>query len=145
MKALEKLEAWFAVLLIIFFVLPWISIGPLSATGFGMMGDLSKGTNVPFVVTLLYIAWLIPILSIATIVMAVMGMDTKIVGLATGVVAILSFIILFLALGNNLPSGQSALSFIGFGAWLTLLAGIGMIVAALGIIKSPMKAPGPTM
>jgi hypothetical protein len=146
MKAVEKLEAWFAVVLIILFLLPWLSFGGLSMSGLSMMGDLSKGGNVPFEVTMLNIAWLIPILSIATIVMAVMGMDTKIVGIATGVVAILSFILLFLVL-NKLVEGsnQSALGLIGFGAYLTLLAGIGMIVAALGIIKSPMKASASTM
>jgi TRAP-type mannitol/chloroaromatic compound transport system permease small subunit len=149
MKVLEKLEAWFAAAMIIFFFLPWITI---SAFGFS---DAGSGFNLGstsggFGGTLLYSSWLVLIMSIATIVMAAMGRETRTIGLATGIVAIVVVLYVFLWTMTNskVESGGVSVNLglsVGIGAWLTLLAGIGMIVAALGIIKSPMKAPAPTM
>jgi hypothetical protein len=142
-KFLQRPENWFAAALILFFFFPWVTIGFISISG-AQIPEVGRAlqqatfafnpsAGVSAEAIFLNAVYLIPILAAATIVMAVTGRDIKIVALATGGVVLLIFVMMLVRIGGSLFQA------LGVGSYLTLLAAIGIILAALGVIKRPMR------
>ncbi|MCK5268934.1 MAG: hypothetical protein KAR07_12210 [Spirochaetes bacterium] len=146
MKFGERYENIFAVGLILAFFLPWISFGGFfSLNGLDMprilggLGEIAKGfsdkKNVDTSGTwIFYIFYLIPILSISYLVLTLKkNKNIKVISIITGLIPILGLIY---ALINY---GSKVIHLLSIGGYLTILCGIGMHLAAFGIIKPKIK------
>ena len=145
MKFMSKAENLCAVGLIVFFFLPWISIGgfisfagyeiPNTAKGLGQFAAAmgSRTGKVDPQVYLYYLIYLMPIFSVLTIIFGMAGISTKATGLIAGAVPIVALIY---ALSQR---GLDTFEVMAIGAWLTLLTAIAMLLAVVGIIKMPAQ------
>lgn len=142
MRFMERAENWFAAALIVFFFLPWFGAGPFSVSGYSLTtipavfnaasssGLQTSSSNID----LLYIVWLIPILSVITLVLGLTGKSPRAMAIVTGIVTLLMFGFVFAA------GGGDTFKVLGIGAYLTILAAFGLILAGIGIIKAPARA-----
>ena len=122
---IKKLENICAAILVIAFFLPWFSLGGLfSISGFNAAGI--GGAAI--------LLWLIPLLSIGVLVSEFMDLDKKIstyIAYASGAVPLIYVLqSLFSSVGDFFSTAT-------FGIYLTLVASIGMLLAAFGVIKIP--------
>lgn len=139
-RFLERPENWLAAALTLFFFFPWVTVGGFISISGYQLPDVGRGVqqiqstfnpnpSVSMEAVLLNLVYLIPILAIATIVMNIRGKDSKIVGLAAGIVPLVVFALMLLRIGGTL------LQVLGLGAYLTVAAAIGMIVVVSGAAK----------
>lgn len=141
MRFMERAENWFAAALIIFFFLPWFGAGPFSVSGYTLTtipsvlnaASSSSGVRTDSSIGLLYIVWLVPILSIITLALGLTGRSPRAMAIVTGVVTLLMFLFVFIA------GGGDVFKVLGIGSYLTILAAIGLILAAIGVIKAPAR------
>ena len=146
MKFGERYENIFVAGLILSFFLPWISFGGFfSINGLDMptmlsgLGKIAKGfsgkENADTAGTgIFYIFYLIPILSISYLVLTLKkNKNIKVISIITGLIPILGLIY---ALINY---GSKVIHLLSIGGYLTILCGIGMHLAAFGIIKPKIK------
>ncbi|MBN8847148.1 MULTISPECIES: hypothetical protein [unclassified Sphingomonas] len=115
---------------------------------FGALGGGDEGAGGPSAgfKLLLMLRFAAPLLSALVLWQAWRGGALRMVTLAAGAASILAFLLVMLVKTGITSQGGmfgeaigSALS-TGFGAWLLLLCGIGLILAGLGKITSPFKA-----
>ena len=123
---IKKLENICAIILIVALFLPWVSMG--------MLGSLSgfKLAQLGGSATLL---WLVPLLAIGVLVSDVMNMDEKIssyIAYAAGALPTLWVISRMFVMGFGVFFEAA-----GIGFYLTLLAGIGILLGAFGVVKIP--------
>ena len=121
---IKKLENICAVILVIAFFLPWLSLGFMSISGFKIAGI--GGAS--------FLLWVIPLLSIGVLVSEFMDLDEKIstyIAYASGAVP------LIYVLSRLISSGGEFFEAAGIGIYLTLVASVGMLLAAFGVIKIP--------
>jgi hypothetical protein len=144
-KFLEKTEMLFAAVLLLGFFLPWASIGGLiSFSGYnipealkgvaGLAGAFSHKTTheIPVKVYLSYLLYLIPLLSIIIIVLGFKDMKTKIISIIAGVLPFVFLIYAVIDFGNIFKAAS-------IGVYVTLLAALGLILSAIGVIKFSKK------
>ncbi|HOJ28080.1 MAG TPA: hypothetical protein PL059_03320 [Spirochaetota bacterium] len=143
-KFLEKTEMLFAAILIVSFFLPWASIGglisisgynvPDALKGISALGEIfAKGEEQSLKgIYLSYLLYLIPLLSIIIIVLGMKDYNTKIISICTG---FLPFLFLIYLLMNEFNVFEVA----SIGVYLTLIAGLCLILSAFGIIKFKKK------
>jgi len=144
-KFLEKTEMLFAAVLLLGFFLPWASIGGLvSFSGYnipealkglsGLAGAFSKETaETPVKVYLSYLLYLIPLLSIIIIVLGFKDIKTKVISICAGALPFLFLIYALIDIGNIFKAAS-------IGVYVTLIAGLCLILSAFGIIKFNKKA-----
>ena len=121
---IKKLENICAVILVIAFFLPWVNLGFISLSGFNVAGI--GGAS--------FLLWVIPLLSIGVLVSEFMDLDEKIstyIAYASGAVP------LFYVLSRLFSTGGDFFEGAGIGIYLTLVASVGMLLAAFGVIKIP--------
>ena len=121
---IKKLENICAVILVIAFFLPWVNLGFISLSGFNVAGI--GGAS--------FLLWVIPLLSIGVLVSEFMDLDEKIstyIAYASGAVP------LIYVLSRLISSGGEFFEAAGIGIYLTLVASVGMLLAAFGVIKIP--------
>ena len=92
--------------------------------------------------TLLLLRFFAPILAVVLLWRAWVAQAPKMIVLATGSAAILAFVLiemikLGLGQGNDLSAMIGQAISTGFGTWLILLSGIGLILTGLGIVGNP--------
>lgn len=122
-KTLTRLENIAALSLVLFFFFPWVSLGPFgSMSGFGAAGENLLLLLVP-VLALLIVA-MRPICQIP--------MVLKSMKLVLGGLIILGFIIVII---------KGAFSFLGLGAFLTVIAGVLIILGTLDKVQLPNALP----
>lgn len=149
-KWYERVEVWFAGALLVFFFLPWLSIaGLINSTGYqvpDLANLLQQGTRLlnpggNSSNAAAYLVYVVPALAVATLVMAFVGRDTRVVGIITGVAAIIVFGLLWsnLIVDRSRPGIQTQFLTVGIGAYLTALAAVGIILASLGVIRLPQR------
>lgn len=115
-----------AVGIIVCFFLPWAQLFMLNASGFQLQQLGSYGT----------LAWVIPLLAAATLIAAFNGSANKALPLATGCAP-------FLGLAYALAkAGGDLFHVLAIGAYLTLLAGAGLIAFSLSIIGNVAHVDG---
>ena len=121
MKLFQKAENICAIGLIVFFFFPWLQMFGFGLSGFGL-AQLSSYAG---------LAWLIPVFSAITIGAGLAGKSQRAVGLITGALPIT-----YLLYGLN-EMGADIFHTLGIGAYLTLIAGIVLILSSLGAIRIP--------
>ena len=148
MKFFSKVENYCAIGLLVFFFLPWLKIGDrLSISlkgyeipdiaehigkGIGQFKGLLGGSgNTDPRVFWYYLIYLIPVFSVITIILGVMGKNVKATGFLAAAVPIGWFIYALIKMGTDL------FKIMTFGAYLTLLCAIIMILAVVELIKLP--------
>tara|TARA_A100001234_G_C12472146_1_gene319786 strand:+ start:164 stop:607 length:444 start_codon:yes stop_codon:yes gene_type:complete len=138
----KKIENICAIVLLVAFFLPWVSFFGMSvsgysipgiASGLGQFGSAMSGeaASVPWQV---YLVYLVPLTAIGVLVTDFLKTDeniARIVSILAGVVPLAGVIYMLI------ESGGELFSYLGFGAYLTILAAIGMLLATFGIVKSP--------
>ena len=145
MQKLLKIENVLAAVLVILFFLPWFSV---SMFGFTMS---QNGLEVAFgdlggiFAILKYFLVLIPIGAILLIVQSVLGKEfVKNLGMLLAYISaglpVLYVINMFLGSEGVSQLGMSPLSFVGFGAWLTLAVGVLFILIKFNVLK--IQLPG---
>lgn len=144
-KFIEKAEMSFAALLILAFFLPWISMGGLiTFSGYnipeaikgisdivGIFAEEEVGT--PGTVYLAYLLYLIPLLGLTVIILGFKDIEKKIVTILAGALPYIYLIYALIKVGNIFESAS-------IGLYLTLIAGLCLILSAFGIIKFNKKA-----
>tara|TARA_Y100001970_G_scaffold147465_1_gene181063 strand:+ start:891 stop:1319 length:429 start_codon:yes stop_codon:yes gene_type:complete len=138
----KKIENICAIVLLVAFFLPWVSVFGMSASGFSIPGIVSQfsqlgssisgeSASVPWQV---YLVYLVPLTAVGVLVTDFLKTDemiARIVAILAGVVPIAGVIYMLI------QGGGEVFSYLGFGAYLTILAAIGMLLATFGIVKSP--------
>ena len=132
----KKIENICAIVMLVAFFLPWVSFMGLSAAGYSIVGTLNNllaigGESAPWQVYLIY---LVPLAAIGVLVTDYLKTDEKIariVAIIAGVIPIAGIIYLLI------QSGGEGFQVLAMGAYLTILAAIGMLLATFGIVKSP--------
>ena len=132
----KKWENVFSLVLLISFFLPWVDFGIVSIPGYKIvsvgqgLSDLAsafgnENTSLP---PSLYLVYLIPLLSLLIMYMSYKEQKPKLLSAFTGIFIVLAFFYYLLVGGD--------LGYVGIGAYLTLIAGGGLILSAFNIIKS---------
>ena len=147
MKFSDRLENIFAVCLLVFFLFPWVSIFIVSFNGFelpgifrnaGMLAGKMKGAAIPASGNVFYILYMIPILSVTYLFFTLkMGRNIKAISITLGLIPSAVFLYALSQIGGKM------LDVVGIGAWLSILSGIGMVLAALGVLKKKQPAIHP--
>jgi len=130
-----------AAIIVVAFFLPWVKFGgsyagyeiPDIARVVGKATSLKAWTGkFDINVYLVYVLWLVPICAAAVLVMKVMGKDASLVAWFPAVVPIAGF------LYGLVRAGMDIFSYIALGGWLTIIAGLVMLLALLNIPKLPI-------
>jgi len=146
MKFSLRIENVCAIGLIIGFFLPWVDIGgfiaisgyqiPKIINGIGqfrkMAGQETDG------VTLVYILlYLIPILSVVTIIANIYDKNPKIPALFAGIIPIVGLFYLIIKADISENKATDIFQIISIGTYVTLVSAIGMIMSVMGILTLP--------
>jgi hypothetical protein len=148
MKFFSKVENYCAIGFLILFFLPWFQVGDtlsISLRGYqipNLAHDIGKGIGqfkslfgesgkTDSWVFWYYLIYLLPVFSLITIILGSMGKNVKATGFLTAAVPIGWFIYAVIKLGTDL------FKIMTFGAYLTLLCAILMILAVVELIKIP--------
>ena len=134
MSTIAKIQIGLAVLLLAGFVLPWVSSGGVTISGYGI-GQLAGAADAfpeGFEARLLGVGsplfdffYAIPLLAVATIVMAAMGRAVAAVAATTGLVTIVLFLFWIGRFDTDLRGMME------IGLWITLIAALAMVLAAI--------------
>jgi len=121
----KKIENLSAVLMVVSFFLPWVSLGILSATGFKVASMGGAGT-------LLFVIPLLAIVVLANDVLNFLDVDkSKYLAYLTAVVPLIYIIY------RLIKAGSGFFELASIGIYLTLIASVLMILGASGKIKLP--------
>lgn len=121
----KKIENLSAILMIVSFFLPWVSLGILSATGFKVASMGGAGT-------LLFVIPLLAIVVLANDVLSFLDVDkSKYLAYLTAVVPLIYIIY------RLIKGGSTFFELASIGIYLTLIASVLMILGASGKIKLP--------
>ena len=121
----KKIENLSAILMVVSFFMPWVSLGILSATGFKVASMGGAGT-------LLFVIPLLAIVVLANDVLNFLDVDkSKYLAYLTAVVPLIYIIY------RLIKAGSSFFELASIGIYLTLIASVLMILGASGKIKLP--------
>ena len=124
-KTLTRLENIAALSFVVFFFFPWASMGPFSVNGFG------AASHQP----LLFLVPLLGIIIVAMRPICQMAIVLKSLKLAAGILPIVGFVIAII------DGGSQALSVLGIGVWLTVIAAVLIILGTLDKVQLPNALP----
>ena len=121
----KKIENLSAIVMLVAFFLPWLSMGIFSLSGY-------KAATMGGVATLLF---LIPILAVVVLVNDVQSffddVKTKYLTYVTALIPLIYIVSRIVDMGGQFFQGAS------IGIYLTLLASVTMLLGAFGIVKLP--------
>ena len=121
----KKIENLSAILMVVSFFMPWLSLGIVSATGFKVASMGGAGT-------LLFVIPLLAIVVLANDVLSFLDVDkSKYLAYLTAVVPLIYIIY------RLIKGGSSFFELASIGIYLTLIASVLMILGASGKIKLP--------
>lgn len=121
----KKIENLSAILMVVSFFLPWVSLGILSATGFKVASMGGAGT-------LLFVIPLLAIVVLANDMLNFLDVDkSKYLTYLTAVVPLIYIIY------RLIKAGSGFFELASIGIYLTLIASVLMILGASGKIKLP--------
>ncbi|SVC32954.1 uncharacterized protein METZ01_LOCUS285808 [marine metagenome] len=143
MLDIKKLENICAIIIIVAFFLPWVSLGFISFSGYDLPnlasfvnsfdaafsenGESSGSANS------LYAVYLIPLLSISILFMEYLGKESKKLCLTAGTLNVVGFLYILIF------ETEGDIGMMGIGIWITVLASIVMLLAATGFLKINSK------
>jgi hypothetical protein len=118
MNAIKKPENWCAIAMICFFFLPWTQLLGINGSGYELSKLGSYGNW----------AWVIPIAAIVTLAISIAGNEAKPLHILTGLLPYVG-----VAYGLS-QAGKDLFHFLAIGVYLTLVAGLFMIMFATGVL-----------
>lgn len=124
-KTLTRIENIAALAIVLFFFFPWVSMGFISMNGFGAA-------------SLQPILYLIPLLALVVVAMrpiCQIPMVLKVAKLAAGALPIIGFVLAVI------DGGGEALNALGFGVYLTVIAGVIVILGTLDKVQLKNAQP----
>jgi len=143
MLNIKKIENICAIIIIVAFFLPWVSLGFISFSGYDLPnlasfvnsfdaafsenGESSGSANS------LYAVYLIPLLSISILFMEYLGKESKKLCLTAGTLNVVGFLYVLIF------ETEGDIGMMGIGIWITVLASIVMLLAATGFLKINSK------
>lgn len=151
------LIAFFALLVVGSFFIPWVSWADTTVPGYAMPGgdffsvsDKKFGLANPFpqLNFTFYVFWLIPVAAIAALLLAVMDKKTALAAAMAGLLS-LSLAAVYILFTNTLVQlgvGKSLLSSLRFGIYLTIFSAVGLILAGIrgnNLAKAGLVLGGP--
>ena len=147
MRAFSRADNVCALLLVIFLFFPWIDIGGIvSAAGYQLpaaarqmaatLGQTGQPVQGSAQLYLFYLIYLIPAFALATLALNASDFDSKLTSLLAGALPLVLLAIAWAKIGNDL------FRILGIGAWLSLIAGLALIVVAL---RSPSAPAAPAV
>ena len=139
----KKIENISAIVIIVAFFLPWISVGGMfSFTGYELpnLAEMASGMRDAFgeegvesqANYAIYLFYLVPLLAIGVLANDYLKTDEKVskyTAIAAGAFPILGFIYSIISAGE--------ITGFAIGIWLTMLAAVVMLLTVFGIIKQP--------
>ena len=140
----KKLENICAIVIIVAFFLPWISMGGMiSFSGYELpnLAEMASAMGAAFNENAakeqtnyaVYLVYLVPLLAIGVLATDYLKTDEKIahfVAMAAGAFPVLAFAYASFS-SSGVPEG------LAIGIWLTLLACVAMLLTVFGVIKQP--------
>lgn len=140
---IKKLENICAIIIIVAFFFPWVSLGIVSFSGYELPNLLSalnsfasafseNGESSPEGANYLYAVYLIPLLSIGILIMEYLGKESKNLCFIAGSINVIGFL-------YSLIQTQGEVGLYGIGIWVTVLASIAMLLSAAGYLKVNSK------
>ena len=120
MNAMQKPENWCAIAMIGFFFMPWAQLFGISGSGYELSKFGSYGNW----------AWAIPVAAGLTLAISFAGNDAKPLHLITGTLPFAGLIY------GMSQAGKDLFHVLAFGVYLTLAAGLLMILFANGVLGS---------
>jgi len=143
MLNIKKIENICAIIIIVAFFLPWVSLGFISFSGYDLPnlasfvnsfdaafsenGESSGSANS------LYAVYLIPLLSISILFMEYLGKESKKLCLTAGTLNVVGFLYVLIF------ETEGDIGMMGIGIWITVLASVVMLLAAAGYLKINSK------
>ena len=143
MLNIKKIENICAIIIIVAFFLPWVSLGFISFSGYDLPnlasfvnsfdaafsenGESSGSANS------LYAVYLIPLLSIGILFMEYLGKESKKLCLTAGTLNVVGFLYVLIF------ETEGDIGMMGIGIWITVLASVVMLLAAAGYLKINSK------
>jgi len=126
----KKLEPVCAVVLLVAFFLPWVSIGGIVTLSGYNFTELVRTVNAMGVPTelnlnLVYLIWLIPVSANAILYAEYSGRSSRVLSIVGGAIPLLVAGYAFIKLGFDMVDTMS------IGAVLTVAAGLGLVIAAI--------------
>ncbi len=139
---LKRAESLGALALIVFFFFPWFSAHGFSITGYELprfvraleqLATLGERSSSPSIWPI-YLVYLIPGGSLATFVVDEAGWRPQVLGGVTGVLPLVGC-------GYMVAqTGLDILEVLGSGAYLTVVAGLVLLLAAFGVFRLPTSS-----
>jgi len=143
MLDIKKLENICAIIIIVAFFLPWVSLGFISFSGYDLpnLGSLANSFDAAFSengessgsANNLYAVYLIPLLSIGILFMEYLGKESKKLCLTAGTLNVVGFLYVLIF------ETEGDIGMMGIGIWITVLASVVMLLAATGFLKINSK------
>ena len=141
---IKKLENICAIIIIVAFFFPWVSLGIVSFSGYELPNLLSalnsfasafseNGESSPEGANYLYAVYLIPLLSIGILFMEYLGKESKKLCLTAGTLNVVGFLYILIF------ETEGDIGMMGIGIWITVLASVVMLLAATGFLKINSK------
>ena len=143
MLNIKKIENICAIIIIVAFFLPWVSLGFISFSGYDLPnlasfvnsfdaafsenGESSGSANS------LYAVYLIPLLSISFLFMEYLGKESKKLCLTAGTLNVVGFLYILIF------ETEGDIGMMGIGIWITVLASVVMLLDAAGYLKINSK------
>ena len=136
----KKIENICAIVLLVAFFLPWLSIGGLISFSGYQLPNAAQGLNAlasafsesePETNYAAYLVYLVPLVAIAVLAADYLKSDektTRIISIVAGVIPVGGFIY---------AVTQVEFSALAIGAFLTFLSGVGILLATFGVVKIP--------
>lgn len=135
----HRLEPLLAAGIVVAFFLPWIE-GQVKLTGLELV-SLARGRQAEQAEAMLLVAYAaIPVLALLTLVAGLLRHAQRILGALCGLVTLAGMVLLWLARQEAEP-GQGVL---GYGAWISGLLGLLLLLAACNVIRLPPPRSGLT-
>lgn len=140
-KLVNRLEALLAFAVVTAFFLPWMRDATASLSGLELV-SLARGRQAEQAEAILLVAFsAIPVLALLTLGAALVGHGVRLFGALCGLLAVAGAGLLWLARRGVDPAGGGMLP--AYGLYATLLLGLLLLLAALGVVRLPERRPSP--
>ena len=136
----KKIENICAIVLVVAFFLPWVSLGGMFSFAGYQLPNAAEGINAmaaafsesePDTNYVVYLVYLVPLLAVGVLATDYLKSDEKVahyVAIAAGAFPLLGF--LYVVIDNGIEG-------LAIGIYLTVIAAIVMLLATFGVIKRP--------
>lgn len=140
-KLVNRLEVLLAAAAIVAFFLPWMANATASLSGLELV-SLARGRQAEQAEAILLVAFAaIPVLALVTLGAALLGHGVRLFGGLCGLIALTGAGLLWLARRDVDPASGGMVP--AYGLYATMAFGLGLLLAAFGLLRLPERRPSP--